>query len=117
MRIKIIADLIDYLRYVRAEIPNPEKDDPKMEGRYLPRDIHQDRWKGRLCEVYWGSHGCCRPVGHRGLCCCICCECPPGIFHQEECVAYAPYYGPETRFYGDDAVYRGLPLVEPYEHE
>ena len=66
----------------------------------------------RLCEVFWGSHGCARFKDHQGLCYCNCCECPPGINHESECVAFAPYYGTETRFYGDDAMLRGLPLVE-----
>ncbi|HEV2452528.1 MAG TPA: hypothetical protein VGS62_11460 [Streptosporangiaceae bacterium] len=30
---------------------------------------------------------------------------------EPSCVAKPPYYGPETRFYGDDAEALGLPLV------
>lgn len=57
------------------------------------------------CRVYWGSHGCSRPAGHEGGHWCDCCECED---HErdhkaEGCVAGPPYYGPSTRFYGEDA--------------
>lgn len=53
------------------------------------------------CRVYWGSHGCARPLGHEGDHWCDCCECDN---HPEEgCVAGPPYYGPDTRFYGEGA--------------
>jgi hypothetical protein len=52
------------------------------------------------CRVYWGSHGCARPLGHEGDHWCDCCDCDE---HPEEpgCVAGPPYYGPETTFYGE----------------
>jgi hypothetical protein len=65
------------------------------------------------CRVYWGSHGCDLERGHverDGTAhVCDCCEC--GEHHpyprwpdtQVTCVALAPYYGPETNFYGEDA--------------
>jgi hypothetical protein len=71
----------------------------------------------KLCSVYWGTHGCQLERGHVGDCECGCCTCvnheasnvdPEGI----TCVAKPPYYGPNTRFYGEDAAARGLPLVE-----
>lgn len=69
------------------------------------------------CQVYWGSHGCELSRGHEGDCECTCCEC---INHPDDydtigylCVAKAPYYGPETNFYGDDAAGRGLRLHDP----
>ncbi len=71
------------------------------------------------CRVYWGSHGCDLERGHEGDCECLCCDCPPGhhpwIDWPSEhvlCVAKAPYYGAETRFYGEDVRERGLPHIE-----
>lgn len=69
------------------------------------------------CRVYWGSHGCQLQRGHEGTCECDCCECigPHTDKPNKDmlvCVAKAPYYGPETKFYGEDARARGLP-----EHE
>lgn len=65
------------------------------------------------CDVYWGSHGCHLERGHEGMCECDCCDCPEGAHPHPEpnvlCVAKAPYYGPNTRFYGDDVETRGLP--------
>jgi len=67
------------------------------------------------CDVYWGSHGCHRERGHEGDCECDCCHCgehhPFPDWPDEDvlCVAKAPYYGPDTRFYGDDVAVRGLP--------
>lgn len=56
------------------------------------------------CRVYWGSHGCSRPHGHEGDHWCDCCECDDHErdHEAEGCVAGPPYYGPETRFYGED---------------
>lgn len=61
------------------------------------------------CRVYWGSHGCELERGHDGPHACDCCDCPD--FHTGDpdaegvmCVAGPPYYGPETVFYGEDAV-------------
>ena len=68
------------------------------------------------CRVYWGSHGCDFKRGHEGSCACDCCECPDHPHHPEEdewtCVAKPPYYGPETRFYGEDVAARGLPALD-----
>lgn len=62
-----------------------------------------------FCDVYWGSHGCMHPRGHgAGIPHeCDCCECehhpyPDWPDTGVRCVAKPPYYGPETRFYGDD---------------
>lgn len=66
------------------------------------------------CRVYWGSHGCDLERGHDGSHVCSCCDCPDGAHDgmtaprlSDEinvvCVGRAPYYGPETRFYGEDA--------------
>jgi hypothetical protein len=66
--------------------------------------------------VYWGSHGCDLERGHEGDCRCSCCGCSDHVGHPEPgCVGAAPYYGPETRFYGEDAAARGLllPDAEP----
>jgi hypothetical protein len=62
------------------------------------------------CRVYWGSHGCRHPRGHPPEVPheCDCCECGPGAC-KPSCVARPPYYGPETRFYGEDAEALGLP--------
>lgn len=69
--------------------------------------------KGTDCRVYWGSHGCDLERGHEGSHVCACCDCPPG--HHDGvtapylvddpdvlCVSRAPYYGPDTNFYGED---------------
>ena len=71
------------------------------------------------CRVYWGSHGCRFVRGHNGLCACACCDCPAGHHDGIEaprlvddagviCVALPPYYGADTRFYGEDVAARGL---------
>jgi hypothetical protein len=72
-----------------------------------------------FCDVNWGSHGCMHPRGHDVSIPheCPCCEC--GEHHPYPrwpdtgvlCVAKPPYYGPETRFYGDDVAALGLPHV------
>jgi hypothetical protein len=68
------------------------------------------------CRVYWGSHGCMHPRGHAPDTPheCDCCECEqhPDPDSDSVCVARPPYYGPGTRFYGEDAAVLGLPLVE-----
>jgi hypothetical protein len=69
-----------------------------------------------LHDVYWGSHGCC---GHdaQGRCECDCCDCgehhpfPEWPSEDTLCVARWPYYGDDTRFYGDDVKAMGLPHV------
>jgi hypothetical protein len=64
------------------------------------------------CRVYWGSHGCDLPRGHAGDGHdCGCCECQNHPDPDSGCVAKPPYYGPETRFYGEEAVALGLPTV------
>lgn len=61
------------------------------------------------CRVYWGSHGCCLERGHDGEHLCICTFAEDGSLlpHMDDDdngnVGRAPYYGPDTRFYGDDA--------------
>ena len=70
----------------------------------------------RWCRVYWGSHGCRRPRGHppevpHECDCCDCGDSHPDAGEGVLCVALPPYYGPETRFYGEDAEALGLPLV------
>lgn len=81
------------------------------------------------CRVYWGSHGCrFDDPKHEGLCECNCCHCPPGHHNGVEapelvngpgviCVAKPPYYGPDTRFYGEDAAARGLPAHDEDDEE
>lgn len=71
------------------------------------------------CRVYWGSHGCRLERGHDGPHECGCAldqgvdpetreyADDPGVFN----VGAAPYYGPNTRFYGEDAETLGLPLA------
>lgn len=71
------------------------------------------------CRVYWGSHGCELPRGHPEDVPheCDCCRCgehhpyPEWPDTQVLCVALPPYYGPGTRFYGEDAEALGLPLA------
>lgn len=65
-----------------------------------------------ICRVYWGSHGCALERGHKEPCVCDCCRCKPHdeTSHEREgCVAAPPYYGPDTKFYGEDVKDRGLP--------
>jgi hypothetical protein len=65
------------------------------------------------CRVYWGSHGCDRPRNHEGDC--VCLDCLYDELGNPEWAAYRgmpPYYGPETRFYGEDVEARGLPAVK-----
>ena len=67
------------------------------------------------CRVYWGSHGCHLEREHDGDCECDCCDCDPHVAGTG-CVGKAPYYGPDTRFYGEDFEARGLPGHDvPYE--
>lgn len=68
------------------------------------------------CRVYWGSHGCDLGFGHEGYCRCECAvsRCEEDFCGEEvggwciagECSANVgayPYYGDDTRFYGEDA--------------
>lgn len=75
--------------------------------------------KGRMthdCRVYWGSHGCDLERGHAGehICGCSVEEGVDGgalLPHMDDAdaaedsgnVGRAPYYGPDTNFYGEDA--------------
>lgn len=52
------------------------------------------------CDTYWGSHGCNLPRGHEGPCRCDCVD--NFVWQGPGNVGGAPYYGPETKFYGDD---------------
>lgn len=59
------------------------------------------------CRVYWGSHGCDLPRGHRGHHLCDCCECENHPDPDEGCVGAWPYYGfVRTTFYGEDVPLR-----------
>lgn len=94
----------------------PETEEEITAQPYLPT-MTVDRRES--CRVYWGSHGCEHPRGHPLLVPhdCGCCECgehhpyPDWPDENVLCVAKPPYYGPETRFYGEDAEALGLPLV------
>lgn len=67
------------------------------------------------CRVYWGSHGCSLERGHAGLCICSCAfgedgpQDPRADFIEEGVlnVGAPPYYGPDTFFYGEDAIRTG----------
>lgn len=61
-------------------------------------------WVYRHCRVYWGSHGCDLPRGHDGPHVCESCWDPDDT---EGYVGRPPYYGPETRFWGEDAAQIG----------
>jgi hypothetical protein len=54
-----------------------------------------------ICRVYWGSHGCDKLRGHAGPHICASCYDPK---ETKGYVGAPPYYGPETRFYGEDAL-------------
>lgn len=59
-----------------------------------------------ICRVYWGSHGCCLKRGHEGPHICDCAVEDPEPRDNADGtvnVGAPPYYGPETRFYGEDA--------------
>ena len=78
-------------------------------------DDWDDPFDGTLyevCRVYWGSHGCDLPRGHDPAIPHMCLSCLPG--YGEDMGGYVgmpPYYGTDTRFYGEDAVVLGLPLA------
>lgn len=71
-------------------------------GGYHVVFVHNLERNWPPCRVYWGSHGCARPRGHEGAHWCDCCECDSHPQEGEGCVAGPPYYGPDTRFYGED---------------
>jgi hypothetical protein len=68
-----------------------------------------------LCDVYWGSHGCDKRRHHRGSRH-KCDPCKWGPLHalaqllgmHRRCAERWPYYGPETRFYGEDTGHYNL---------
>lgn len=67
------------------------------------------------CRVYWGSHGCQLERGHEGPCVCDD-SCKPTEAELAQGIGDAgrpPYYGDDTRFYGEDVVARGLPQLSP----
>lgn len=61
------------------------------------------------CRTYWGSHGCRLPRGHGGPHECECARDEQGQllprYDDDGCLnaGAAPYYGPGTHFYGEDA--------------
>jgi hypothetical protein len=70
----------------------------------------EDFYAPTTCRVFWGSHGCDKPRGHRGRHLCQSC----GSWWERLLpwrlrlrwtgyVGAYPYYGPETQFYGEDA--------------
>ncbi len=62
-----------------------------------------DRQQEVHCRVYWGSHGCRLERGHEGPHLCDCADWPDWQTDDEsENVGAPPYYGPNTRFYGED---------------
>jgi hypothetical protein len=69
------------------------------------------------CRVFWGSHGCCHPRGHLPEVPheCDCCECPGEC--ESSCVAKPPYYGPDTRFYGEEAEALGMLGADDRGHQ
>lgn len=60
------------------------------------------------CRTYWGTHGCELPRGHEGEHLCSCAFDDDGnlLPHMDDAdngnVGRAPYYGPETNFFGED---------------
>jgi hypothetical protein len=77
------------------------------------------------CRVYWGSHGCDKPRGHRGHHRCGSCSpwwlrfVPPILrIRVGGNVGMYPYYGPGTNFYGEDAPADARSVICEYEgHE
>ena len=68
---------------------------------------------GRDCHVYWGTHGCHLERGHPADVPCRCdCECVSHPADDSGCVCAYPYYGDETRFWGEDVRTRGLPHID-----
>lgn len=87
-------DIRSPLLWYHREIPNG----------FITEAFGNPDWHGKPCDVNWGSHGCCRPEGHEGDHWCDCCECEDHPDPDSGCVAGPPYYGAETRFYGEGAV-------------
>ncbi|WP_311208786.1 MULTISPECIES: hypothetical protein [unclassified Aeromicrobium] len=78
----------------------------------------EERLRGRAdvqCRTFWGTHGCDLPRGHdveKDPHACGCCDCDDHEANAGQrsdddgewvCVARPPYYGPDTKFYGEDA--------------
>lgn len=75
-------------------------------GEVLTYNVRATACPDSGCRVYWGSHACQLRRGHDGAHDCQCCDCPSGVHPYDDgalCVSTAPYYGPETVFYGEDA--------------
>lgn len=75
----------------------------------MTEDFVADVLRRRIsCDVYWGSHGCEYEQGHverdgtPHTCDCCTCEDHERDYEEEGCVAKPPYYGKDTKFYGDD---------------
>lgn len=64
--------------------------------------MKSETFKLKPCRVYWGSHGCMLPRGHQGPHLCECSLKPPPTNPNVVNVGAPPYYGPDTRFYGED---------------
>ena len=89
-------------------VVDPIWETTEIPGGWAGRVYHNPESHVEACRVYWGSHGCARPRGHEGDHWCYCCECAD---HPDDagCVAGPPYYGSDTRYYGEDAAALGLP--------
>lgn len=94
-RVGVELTFVDGSGFYMALVPYPWWHPRILWGRLT-------RWKP--CRTYWGSHGCDRRRGHRGSHVCDCCDCEDhDRDHEAEgCVGRAPYYGPDTSFYGED---------------
>jgi len=105
----------DYRRVVPGEVVREAAEiEPGASASTDPEVVFAEMQRhdtGPHCRVYWGSHGCCHPRGHPPEVPheCDCCECPGEC--ELSCMAKPPYYGPDTRFYGEDAEALGLPGV------
>lgn len=80
----------------------------EIPGGWVGHVYRNSKGHAEPCRVYWGSHGCARPRGHEGDHWCDCCKCDDHPSNAG-CVAGPPYYGHDTRYYGEDAEALGLP--------
>lgn len=64
------------------------------------------------CQVFWGDHACKEKRWHPASTphACDCCGCDDHPDLESGCVALPPYYGKDTKFFGDDAADYRLPL-------
>lgn len=76
---------------------------PKSTGYVVDQIVGFDAADQGGCEVFWGSHGCGLDRDHEGPCECGCCHCENHPDPDSGCVGRAPFYGPDTRFWGEDA--------------